>query len=371
MPHAKIAPSALDRIVACPGSVTMCAPYADLPHDEVALEGDAAHWVLAELLAGRAHPVGTATPISTLLVTDEMVAGAQLFQRMVVGDGGPGISEMPVAIERVHATECWGTPDWWRWDPIKKVLRVADYKFGHRFVDAFENWQLMGYGAGIIDMLGLDDLNIDVEIVIVQPRSYHDDGPVRAWLTRGHELRPFMNRAEHAAELALRPDAPVTTGRHCGDCEGRHDCKVLQSAVSSIVDYVGRGERVSLGGPALALELRYLDAADKLLKARKTGLEAAGEAMLRSGKLVPGYMMGQTRGKLDWNAPITEIAATMDALGKDIRKPLALCTPTQAKNEYGIDEAVIKSYSSFIPGRTRMEPEPAQQARKVFGANSK
>lgn len=368
MSHAKIAPSALERIVACPGSVALSLPYEDLPPDEEAVEGNAAHWVLAELLAGTEHPVGTATPQGPL-VDDEMIRGAHLFKR-VVGDA-VGVSEMPVPIERIHATECWGTPDWWHYDAEKRTLRVVDYKYGHKFVDAFENWQLMAYAIGIIDMLAADtDLGLSVNLTVVQPRSYHPDGPIRQWPTMASELRAYANKAEAAAEEALRPNARTMTGTQCAHCDGRHDCKTLQAAVSSIVDYVGRAERVALGAPALAMELRYLDQANELLEARRTGLNAAGESMLRSGTVVPGYRMGQTRGATKWSAPLEEIAATLEALGHpSVRKPLALVTPTQAIQELGIDESVIKAYSSFIPGRMRMEPEPVKQARKIFGAN--
>lgn len=368
MPHARIAPSALERIVVCPGSVALCAPYADLPHDEEALEGDAAHWVLAELLAGREHSVGTPTPQGPL-VDDEMLRGAQLFKRVVVGDDGPGVSEMPIPCERIHATECWGTPDWWRYDAAKLTLRVADYKYGHKFVDAFENWQLIAYVSGILDMLMVNDLDVLVEMLVVQPRSYHTDGPVRPWTVRASDLRMYVNSAEAAADEALRPNAETLTSTQCGFCEARHDCKTLQTAVASVVDYVGRAERVALGAPALATELRYLDQAAELLEARRTGLMAAGEVMLRGGTQVPGYRMGQTRGATKWSGSLEEIATTMDALGYNVRKPLALITPTQAVKELGIDEAVTKAYSSFIPGRTVMEPEPIKNARKVFGAN--
>lgn len=368
--HAKIAPSSLERIVACAGSVALSEPYMELPPDESAVEGNAAHWVLAELLAGNEHPVGTPTPQGPL-VDDEMIRGAHLFKRVVVGDGPPGVSEMPVAIEWIHPTECWGTPDWWRYDDKKLWLRIADYKYGHKFVDVFENWQLMAYAAGILDMLGINcELFEVLEFIVVQPRSYHSEGPVRTWTVKAAEIRAFINRAEYAAAEALRPNARTATGIHCAHCEARHDCKTLQAAVSSVVDYVGRAERVALGAPALGIELRYLDQAAELLEARRTGLMAAGEAMLRGGTQVPGYRMGQTRGAVKWSGSLEEIAATLEALGHvGVRKPLALVTPTQAVQELGIDEAVIKAYSSTIPGRTRMEPEPIKNARKVFGAN--
>lgn len=367
--HAKIAPSSLERIVACPGSVALSEPYMELPPDEEAVEGNAAHWVLAELLAGTEHAVGEPTPQGPL-VDDEMLRGAQLFKRAISDGVGPGVSEMPVPIPRIHPSECWGTPDWWRFDATTGRLLVLDYKYGHKFVDAFENWQLIAYASGIIELLGIDDLYATVEFIVVQPRSYHPDGPVRRWgPIKAHEIRAYVNIAEHAAVEALSANPPTKTSTSCGFCEARHDCKTLQAAVSSVVDYVGRAERVALGAAALGAELRYLDQAAELLEARRTGLMAAGESMLRAGTQVPGYRMGQTRGATKWVGSLEEIAATFDALGLNVRKPLALVTPTQAVQELGIDEAVTKAYSSFIPGRTRMEPEPIKNARKVFGAN--
>jgi hypothetical protein len=362
--HARIAPSALATIVACHAHGMMAAPYADEPPTPEQLEGDAGHWVALQYVSGNEVPVGAMTP-QGLAVDEDMVDGALLWVATV---GLYGFAEMPVVCERIHPTDCWGTPDWWRADEIERILRVKDYKYGHRFVDAFENWQLIAYAVGLLDTLGLSDLEWIVELQIVQPRNYQGP-PVRTWRIRASDLRAYVNIARHAAERALMPDPVASVGPHCLDCPARHECKTLQHTAMHVVEYAGTAERVNLNAMALAAELSILERTHELLEARLTGLQEQAMARIRRGELVPGHAIAHPPGRLVWNHSPDEVAAMGDMFKVDLRKGLAVMTPTQAVKA-GLDEAVRDTYASRPPGKAKLVTETTTQARKVFGANT-
>jgi hypothetical protein len=364
--HARIAPSALAIIVECAAHVQMAEPYRDAPPTPESLEGDAGHHVAASYANGSELASGASTP-QGVPVDEDMIAGARLWRDTV---GLYGMTELPVVIERIHLTECAGTPDWWRWDPIEGVLRVWDYKYGHLFVEVFENWQLIAYAVGLLDTLKLDDQITRVEMGIVQPRSYHKDGPVRRWSVMGHELRALVNRAHRAAEEALGENPTAKTGSHCEFCPGRHDCRTLQNAAMSVVDFSGTMDRVNLPAPAVAAELTILDAAAALLEARRTGLQQQAMAMIRRGERVPGFALEAPAGRLKWTATPDEVAQLGDVLGIQLRKPLDVLTPTQAIAA-GLDAAVINGqYADRPKGALKLVTDTTTQARKVFGANT-
>lgn len=344
----------------------MSEPYLDAPPTPESLEGDAAHWLSGEHVNGREHPPGTMTPQGVPADAD-MAAGARLWADTV---GLYGMVEIPVPIVRVHPTECAGTPDWWRYDPIERILRVWDYKYGHLFVEVFENWQLMAYAGGLLDLLGLRDEETTLELGIVQPRSYHPEGPVRRWRIRATELRGHINRAEAAAHEALSPHPTARTGTHCEFCPGRADCRTLQNAAASVADFLGTMERVNMPAPALAAELTILDSAAALLEARRTGLQQQAAAMIRRGERVPGFALEAQPGRMKWKCTAEEAAQLGDLMGVQLRKPLEVITPTQAIAA-GLDAAVISGeYAERPKGTPKLVTDSTTQARKVFGANA-
>jgi hypothetical protein len=222
--------------------------------------------------------------------------------------------------------------------------------------------------VGLLDTLGLSDLEWLVELQIVQPRNYQGP-PVRTWKVRASDLRAYVNIAAHAAERALMPDPVAAVGPHCLDCPARHECKTLQHTAMHVVEYAGKAERVNLPAMALAAELSILEAAHEVLEARLTGLQEQAMARIRRGELVPGRAISHSAGRLVWNHTPEEVAAMGDMFKVELRKGLAVMTPTQAVKA-GLDEAVRDTYASRPPGKPKLIAETTTQARKVFGANT-
>jgi hypothetical protein len=377
--HATVAPSGLWLTMACAASLLAGKPYSNRPATDEEKEGDAAHWLALQYSLGRSFPLGHKAP-NGVPITADMILGAELWAATIEPGG---VAEFPVIIGRIHETECWGTPDYWKHIGGKhNILKVYDYKFGHLYVDPFENWQLIAYAAGLIDLLelqGYSENDMYVEFCIVQPRSYHKSGPVQYWrhpegrLFKAYELRALINQAYMRVAEALKPQAVATVGPHCMFCDARHVCQALQRAALHVAEFAGKAEPQELDSRSAGVELAILRAAQKILEARETGLAQQVESMLRTGRSVLNFQLEPGQARLKWTKTAPEVFALGDAFGVDLRKPQEPITPTQAIDRFGtgkkakIDPSVISQYSDRPPAAMKLAESSTTEARKVFG----
>lgn len=359
--HARIAPSSLARTVQCPASLTMQELYLE-EEGPAAREGTAAHWAFSE--PGE-HCVGEIAPNGVVL-DEEMIESADLMRDTIAEWGAPFI-ERRVSIPTVHA-ECWGTPD--AYDITLTRLKLADLKHGHGHVEVFENWQLMAYAWGAMRAAGINGLEewaLRVDLTIVQPRSYHRDGPVRTWSTTGADLRAYRNIAHTAAHEALGPNPRASVGPECKHCTARHACATLQSASLDVVDVVGRAEPLDLPTAAAASEKRRIDRAINLARARSSGLESQLLSAARNGESVPGYRIEHGQGREKWVKGSREVFALGDLLGIELRKPIEPVTPVQAR-KLGLD---VPGFAARSVGEAKLVLDSGQRAAQIFGGIDK
>lgn len=381
--HARIAPSSLALTVACNASVQLQELVPVMPETEDEAEGTAAHIVAMMHAAGLGATwvVGYkfASNGRTWTVDVDMWTGARMYAAALGGHHAHLRLEDAVRASRIHPEHCYGTPDAWRYYPEGyggprnvPVLMCADYKYGHRFVEVFENYQILAYLVGVMERLNLDDQNLILEFVLVQPCNYNVEGPVRRWKVRASDMRALINIASNAAHAALAANPTATTGSHCVDCKARGQCKTLHYAGTQIVQYAGSAELQNMSAEAMGQELRILHDAMKQLEARKTGLAAHVEAVLRAGTQVPMWKMEPQRANLKWmdNVTIEDVGVMGDLMGVELRKPAALITPTQAKDA-GIEEAIVLQYASRLPGALALKPDSSIAAKKVFAHHGK
>lgn len=376
--HAKLAPSS-SHIWAgqgCAASVGLRQIYPDPDDTDEAREGTAAHHYVAELLHGRDVPLGARAP-NGVPIDAEMVDCAQgllvdvrdVYHAQVALGGDPQMYvESRVHMPIVHADN-WGTPDVYLLVPRRKFLFVWDYKYGHRFVDAVGNLQLIDYAVGVLQTHGVpvaDWPHWTVQINIAQPRNYHRFGPIREWQTDGRTLiNEYVPKLQAAASAAFEPDPVYRTGEHCRDCSARHACPALQQAGAIAMDVSLRSAPVDLPAHAVGLELRQIDDALQRLKARQTGLEEQAIGLIRSGTTVPFFTAQHSVGRERWKVPAAEAFALGDMFGVDLRKPPEPITPNKAR-ALGIDETVISAYAERPRGAVRLERADDHAAKLAF-----
>ena len=297
--------------------------------------------------------------------TDEMIEGAELFGddiATVRQDAHTLHVEERVNCQSVHP-DCWGTPD--AYTMVPGHLYLWDYKFGHGYVDAMDNWQLLIYAIGILSIYGTattDDMTVHLRIV--QPRNFHPDGPVREWLLTGKEVIAYIPYLRERAALALTVNAPTQTGLHCDNCKARHACGALQDAAYRIADVSGNTLPLVLSSGMVGRELALLEDAAAVLDARIEGLRNDALGRIKSGDPVLGWMTKQGMGREKWVRPVEEVIAIGNMMQIDVEKK-GVITPKQAIKA-GLPASLVSSYTETPVGEVKLVRDSGAWARKVF-----
>jgi len=360
--HSILSPSSAHIWKHCAAYPTMSRKYPEEESEE-AKEGTAAHWVAWEIFFGRYVKVDDVAP-NGIVVTQEMIDGGELLVGTLLSYAPHGSWNIEQRVTIFDDLNCFGTPDAWAYVEEINTLIVPDYKFGHRFVEEFENDQCVLYVKSIIDMLDVDDQTLNVIIVIVQPRCYYRGEPVRTWYFKGSAIRGQINALRMAGERALDIDPVATTSPGCGDCSARHDCPALQKATCADVETSTHSTPINITAQAAAIELKMLERARDRMEDRIKGLSAFILNQVKLGQRVPHYQLSQSYGNRKWAIDDALVVAVGNEYGKNLQKQ-SVVTPSQAI-KLGIDEAVIKEYSVVPMGELKLTPSP--DPRKLFGA---
>tara|TARA_R110000772_G_scaffold109924_2_gene213328 strand:+ start:10699 stop:11892 length:1194 start_codon:yes stop_codon:yes gene_type:complete len=374
--------------VNCTGSVALSLQFPAIETgdgvSDAVLEGRAFHKVAERILKSFKTPttdlvskediVGTLSA-DNIVINDEIYDGALEYANDVLKVCNANGIMRDMQIEERVDLECiypgmYGYGDCWLFDAKLNKLYIWDAKFGHKGVDAFENWQLITYAEGIMTSLGINghtDQDLNLSLRVAQPRSFRSNGVIDVWDCKASELRGYVNTVKAAAAEAFSGDAKCKVGDQCGYCPARYACSTFQQFVYQGADYVGNVEGVSLSGHHLALELKILKKTEKALKARLSGLEAQALSEIKGGQILPGFMSLQGYGRKRWakNTPIDEVIQMCDLLGVDARKPIDLDTPAQIIKK-GIDEDVINLYSETPMTGVKLVEDSGARARNVF-----
>lgn len=359
MLHAKLSPSGAARRVVCPGSRALEERYPETEDSSHSREGHAAHWVAASRL--KRENIDLIAPNGER-VTDAMIDGAQMLYESVsevaVRLGFPMLHiELPVNISSIHP-DCWGTPDVWL--AKDREVHLWDYKFGHGYVEVFENWQLLEYAAGILQLHPADT----VTFYIVQPRCYDRRGPIRTWTVDFKRLDGYFAYLRARETIASRDDAQCEVSPQCKNCRAKHACHALQQFGGHMVDVAASNVPLELTPAEIGVELRTLRRAMASLEGRVLGLEEQAKAMISRGEFVPGFKMEASGGREKWFKTPDEIIMLGELMGINLAKPQETITPAQAR-KLGLDEAIIKSYAKTYSGALKLVE--SDDARKIFG----
>jgi len=360
------------------------------PDTDEELEGQVAHRIALGVASHSWEPkVGDNLPHAGRVfeIDDDMIDGARLYAEEAQFHSDARYED---AVDVRHVIpECWGTPDYWRLiGPNTDDLRIAaegyqitgmvksvDYKYGFRHVEVFENPQLIAYTLGVQARLQLP-WDTPACLTIVQPRSYHHEGPVREWREsngRPLTLRDLYQFAQQTIVPAVNEalsDSPRTiSGPHCVDCKARHQCPAYRKTTANVLRYVGTAQPDIMSPEAVGVELRLVKWAIKMLEGREAGLQAHAQACINAGLQIPYWRMGATMGRLKWRDGYSaeQLATTFDLIGADIRKPQQLITPSNTIREKGIDKRIVELYAHRPPGVPKLIPDDTTQFRKVFG----
>lgn len=323
--HSILGASSSARWLACPGSIRLSAglpktstSYAD--------EGTAAHELAETCLRTKTHAkdhLGSLITIngSVYEVDDEMAEAVQVYLdnvRVELGEAGKTAS---FEIEkRFHLDWLYpglfGTCDAVIGQPFGKCT-VVDFKYGAGVaVEVTDNPQLKYYAAGAT----CGETYEEVELVIVQPRAQHPEGPVRRWKISTEDLNQWCQDVLlPGAQATEDPRATLCPGNHCRFCPALAICPAQKEKAFAVAKAAFAKAQPPAPEAMTFAELRkVLDAAD-LVEAWLAACRVHVKMALESGMATPeevGYKMVAGRASRRW-IDEDEALAAMEMLAID------------------------------------------------------
>ena len=293
MEHSPIGASSYYRFKACPGSVRLSKGLKNLDTPE-SIKGMRGHELASLWIKNNNCPK---TKFPDLEQEDfDAVEIYVDFVNKLLGDRND--IDLQYYIEnKFDLSEVYsglfGTADFVCYSRRHEKLIVVDYKHGAGLpVEVKENPQLQYYGVGA--MYELDVPIKSIELVIIQPRCAHREGPIRKWQTTPQALDKFLDQLVADAKRTEAPDAELNVGEWCRFCVASANCPKLSERSLALVkeSFVEN----SYNPEKLSEVLRMLPVMEGWIKSVKAF--ALSEA--NQGKIPPGYKIVSKRATRSW-----------------------------------------------------------------------
>lgn len=363
--HSKLGASSADRWMACPASVRMCEGLKGR-ETTYAKEGTRAHTVAEEFLRGKRSKDVKNWVDDEGDIPKEMREAVIDYARIVTEDfelGDNLLIEKRFHLKQLHE-QLFGTSDAVRWRPSLNRLTVYDFKYGAGVpVEAEENTQLLYYALGAL--LETAYPAKEIEIVIVQPRCHHRDGPVRRWLIPSSRILDFIEDLLAAVARTEDPNAPFKEGHHCGWCPAAALCPHLKAAAQEQAkkDFA---PGLPYDPKELAECLRWLP----ILRKWAESVEDFAHAEVTAGVDIPGNKLVPKVARRKWIDESVAVAKLRDAFGltdNDLYEDPEFKSPSQVEKilskaqrkefiEMNAPESPTKLYSKVSSG-TKLVPD--------------
>lgn len=366
--HSVLGASSAYRWMACPGSVELSK---NIPRKETeySKEGTAAHALGEIAFAANLHPSNwMGETVEGVTATEDMVQAVAVYVDFLQGlkrDGYELLLEHRFDLSKLNPpAPMFGTSDCVAYHAGERKLIVGDYKHGAGVpVEVEDNPQLKYYALGALLSFDSNHRVDEVEMVIIQPRAPHKDGPIRRWSCSLTDLLDFSSELLEAAHKAVSSNADLSAGKHCRFCPAQPMCPALHSEAKEIAKM--EFDAQPLMDPRLlsANELGYILERADLIEDWVRSIRQHVQSELESGKNVPGWKLVPKRASRVWTseADVVKWAKSQKLEADEIyehklKSPAALEKVVGKKN---LPKDLFASVSSGYSLAPASDPRPA------------
>lgn len=361
--HARLGASNAYRWINCPGSIALSEKAPEPTVSIYAAEGTAAHSVFEGWLRN-IHVEDPACEI-----TKEMNEHGREAAAWVKHEMPPGAFlhvEEKIDLTHLHP-DMWGTLDAAIVDEFG-TLHVIDYKYGAGIaVDAEENWQLIFYALGMSHRY---HHNFDrVRMTIIQPRAYHEKGPIRSWEIPIKELLEYGLVLSDAADATEKPDARLEAGGWCRFCPAATVCPEIstRAIASAQIDFAPEKGVLALPAPTSRELVPYLPeillAADRI-ETWISEIRKYAFHLIECGETIPGFKLVEKRGTRRWVNAEQAAKDAKRAFGA-IAFKTELLSPAQLEKLVGRNSDWIESRVSVVSSGLTLVPDSDKRDARV------
>ncbi len=251
----------------------------------------------------------------------------------------------------------------------RPVVVVVDLKGGEGIiVEPEDNPQEKYYAFLLIDRHPEWPADMPVMLGIVQPRAFHQLGPIREWWTTVGEIRAWVHNVLVPAMNATELDNTLDAGPWCRFCPAKLVCPLLTSLWGAAMKADPKAI-VHLNDESLGRSYQYVQAVKFYLKA----MEEETFKRLNLGRVVPGtkLKLKKTNRVFKTEAP----ALAKAQFGAEAYTTPELKSPAELEKISTAAKAFVKEYA-YMPqtGYTvALENDPApgvviRTTNETFGA---
>lgn len=339
--HSKIGASSAHRWWNCPGSVALSATIPKQPPSLYAEEGTAAHEMAERCIKERKEPyelVGFVAKNGWEF--DEQMAEAVMVYLGAIAEDLEryGLTWDDVQCEqKFHLThideEAFGTNDA-NLPVLLRRLIVYDFKYGSGHpVEVTGNKQMLYYGLGANQEGDYEK----IELVVIQPRAYHQDGGVRRWEITEKELKEFGKELKSKIQEVRKANAPLIDGDWCRFCPALAVCPKVRKTIeeTAITDFSSNNISLPsveiLSREQLVRILHSIGTIDTWIKS----IQSYALSVAQNGEKIPGFKLVKKRSIRQW-IDEEKVKSLEKELGKDViyQKP-KLCSPAMLEKILG------------------------------------
>lgn len=331
--HSIFGGSAMQRVIACPGSALLCRDIPEPKSSEYAADGTCVHEWAAEMLAKNGDTcegyAGCVLP-SGAVFTPDNVRQLDVYLQACASrfDAGPYYVEHRFSLADIDP-EMFGTVDFAVYDAATKTAEIYDLKWGAgKWVSAIDNAQLKTYACGFLRTL-TDVAVHKVKVHIVQPRINGNE-PVRSEEYSTLDLLMWQEGVlRPAVKTARAAGAPFAIGDHCFWCRGKLVCPEMKAKRDAQAVIGFEPARLELVKDCLGLAALY-----EAANAFSAWAEAAKEyvkAQAVSGNAPRGYKLKERQGRRVW----ADEQAAEQWLSGSGANPFDLVSPAEAERRVG------------------------------------